>query len=142
MYDDAVEKQSIRWDPADDSRYATRWRNPSGDPARKRSGSVLGANRLAFEALPLFPCFAAGERLATTGFIPLDRAPHFTWPVWSAAWGVDAVRSALSSVDPPWPWAEPQRVMLPRQLGVPAWYQCEKVANSDYSNFAPSKVVE
>lgn len=142
VYDDPVEKQSVRWDPADDSRYATRWRNPSGDPSRKRSGSVLGANRLAFEALPSFPCFAAGERLTTTGFTLLDRSPHFTWPIWSAAWGIETVRSILTSPEPPRPKAEVQKVKLPRQLGIQAWYQSEKVPNSDYSNFSPSRATE
>ena len=86
-YADPVGKLSVRWDPQDDSRYATRWRNPSGDPARKRGGSMLGANRLGMEGLLLFPCYARGERIATTGFLSLDRRPFFTWPIWTVAWG-------------------------------------------------------
>lgn len=140
-YDDATEKQALRWDPLDDSRYATRWRNPSGDPARKKSGSVLGANRLAFEALPFFPCVARGDRLATTGFVALRRRPFFVWPLWAAELGPDAARSLLALVKPPKQSDEEESISPPRGLGVSAWYRCEKVPNSDYSNFTPSQTL-
>jgi CRISPR-associated endonuclease/helicase Cas3 len=140
VYDDPLDGLSLRWDPMDDSRYATRWRNPSGDPARKRGGSVLGANWLAFESLPLFPCFANGTRLTTTGFAVMERRAFFTWRLWQPAWGVDAVRSVLSV------GRSRGRTRLgdrfgAEHLGVVAQYRCEKVANSDYSNFALASVV-
>lgn len=137
-YDDPLEGLSLRWDPLDDSRYATRWRNPSGDPERKKRGSVLGANRLAVEALALFPCFARGTRLATTGFVPIARSPFFVWPLWTAARSSDAVRSLLAQLEAP---KDGKPLALPEQLGTGAWYACEKVPNSDYSNFAPPRVV-
>ena len=60
---------SLRWDPEDDRRYALRWRDPSKDAA----GTEWGANRLAFEAIPLFPVAPVGRMLATTGFHGIPR---------------------------------------------------------------------
>ena len=141
VYDDPIDGLSLRWDPQDDFRYATRFYNPSKDRSKGKRGSVLGAHRLAFEGLPFFPCFAVGTRLATTGFTILQRRPFFSWPLWSAPWGVDAVRSVLTSIEPPKAKAKIQQVVMPKQLGVSAWYQCEKVPNSDYFNFAPAQVI-
>ena len=58
------DKPSLRWDPADDRRYALRWKEPSGDPIL----TMRGANRLAIEALPLFPTAPVRSGLETTGF--------------------------------------------------------------------------
>ncbi|MCE9564493.1 MAG: type I-U CRISPR-associated helicase/endonuclease Cas3 [Planctomycetes bacterium] len=140
-YDDPLDGLSLRWDPLDDFRYATRFGNPSKDKSKARRGSVLGANRLAFEAIPFFPCFAKREKIVTTGFTNLKRRPFFTWPVWTVVWGVDSVRSSLSTLEPPRLGAEDQQVVPRVQLGIGAWFQCEKVANSDYSNFATASVV-
>ena len=99
VYDDPLDRLSLRWDPLDDLRYATRFVNPSGDNTRGRRGSVLGANRLAFEALAFFPCCALRGRLATTAFHAAERRSYFTWPVWTPAWSVGAVRSVLRGVE-------------------------------------------
>ena len=50
---------SLRWDPEDDRRYAHRWRDPTASGEEPKT--EWGANRLAFEALPLFPCNAGGQ---------------------------------------------------------------------------------
>jgi CRISPR-associated endonuclease/helicase Cas3 len=140
-YDDPLDGLSLRYDPLDDLRYAVRFCNPSKDRSKAKRGSVLGANRLAFEALPFFPCFASGTRLATTGFTIFDRRPFFTWPVWVPLWGINTVRTALSTVTMPVKKTASCGVVLPVQLGAAAWYQCEKVANSDYSNFSPARMI-
>ena len=96
-YDDPVENQTMRWDPVDDQRYAISLENPSGDPSRKERGTMLGANRLAIEALPLFPTSPAGQTLKTTGFRgESSRDCYWTWPIWTAALPPDVVRSVLS----------------------------------------------
>ncbi|AWM35562.1 hypothetical protein GobsT_67660 [Gemmata obscuriglobus] len=140
-YDDPLEGLSLRWDPRDDLRYATRFHNPSKDKSKGKKGSVLGANRLAFEALPLFPCFARGSRLVTTGFLVLDRRPFFTWPIWEPAWGLSSVRSVLGALAAPRDGSEVRHIKTPDQIGVTVCYQCEKVSNSDYSNFTPSRAL-
>ena len=83
---------SLRWDPDDAKEYALRWRDPSIGGV----SSVRGANRLAFEALPLFPTVPTETGLRTTGFYTRGRAHEFTWPVWTQPVTVDTVRSLLS----------------------------------------------
>jgi hypothetical protein len=82
---------SFRWDPEDAKEYALRWRNPS-------VGGVTtswGANRLAFESLPLFPT-QPGATLQTTGFRHARNQPHeFTWPIWAAPVSIDTIGSLL-----------------------------------------------
>jgi len=97
MYDDPLENLSMRWDPMDDQRYAMRWSNPSGDASRRKQGSVLGANRLAIEALPLFPAVPVKRSLKTTGFKGNNsRNTFWTWPIWEPFAGLDTVRSLLT----------------------------------------------
>ncbi len=97
-YSDPTQTLSLRFDPTDDNRYALRWRNPSGDPDRKSSGSMLGANRLAIEAIPLLPTAAGATRLQTTGFSRGDRnETFFSWPLWEVPLSLPVVRSLLTS---------------------------------------------
>jgi hypothetical protein len=99
-YDDPVQNMTLRWDPSDDNRYALRWSDPSGDPDRKTSGSMWGANRLAIEALPLFPTLPTHRQLETVGFHTQGaRKTHWSWPIWEAPAGLDSVRSLLDMAD-------------------------------------------
>jgi CRISPR-associated endonuclease/helicase Cas3 len=96
-YADALDNQSLHWEPSEDRRHAYQWHMPSGDPTRKKRGGMLGANRLAIEAWPLFPSFPAGEkRLATRGFEGNRAADTFwTWPLWRQPLTRDAIASIL-----------------------------------------------
>ena len=76
-YADGLANQSLHWEPTEDRRHACRWHMPSGDPTRKKRGGMLGANRLALEAWPLFPSFPAGDRVATRGFKGKRAYAHF-----------------------------------------------------------------
>ncbi|PWK86801.1 type I-G CRISPR-associated protein, Cas3-extension family [Fulvimonas soli] len=99
-YDDPVQNMTLRWDPSDDNRYALRWSDPSGDPDRKSMGSMWGANRLAIEALPLFPTLPTYRQLETVGFHTQGaRKTHWSWPIWDVFAGVDTVRSLLDMAD-------------------------------------------
>ncbi len=82
---------SLRWDPDDAKEYALQWRDPSVGGVY----SVWGANRLAFEALPLLPTAPTETGVRTTGFRTRNRAHEFTWPIWTQAAGVDTVRSLI-----------------------------------------------
>lgn len=138
-YDDPLEKHSMRWDPADDIRYALRWDNPSGDRNRKISGSMWGANRLAIEALPLFPVQPVGNRLATTGFSEGPRRPvELSWPVWSVPIELADLRSLLTLPTLQAP-APDQGRLAPR--GVVAVFRCQRVTQGKFRNFTPAMPV-
>jgi hypothetical protein len=90
-------QHSLGWDPSTERLHALRARSPTKEP----SEGVTAAVWLAFEALPLFPCFLSGGRLATTGFhtrgaTRKDRVTYLTWPLWECPVPLDAVRSLLS----------------------------------------------
>lgn len=83
---------SFRWDPDDAKEYALMYNNPG--PAGVLS--VWGANRLAFEGLPLLPAIPTRRGLQTTGFQKRKRVEEFTWPIWTQWASLDTVRSLLS----------------------------------------------
>jgi hypothetical protein len=133
-YDDPLEKHTMRWDPLDDVRYALRWRNPSGDSDRKSGGSVWGANRLAIEAIPLFPTAPVGESLETTGFYHRRKVGSFwTWPIWDGPIVLDTLRSLLTL------WElqkqEPPRTTL-RAMGVVEVMRSQRITQGKFRNFS------
>ncbi len=89
-------QHSLGLDPSAERLHALRARSPTKEP----STGVAGAVWLAFEALPLFPCFISGGRLETTGFhtrgaTRQERITHLTWPLWSHRVPLGTVRSLL-----------------------------------------------
>jgi len=121
---------SLRLDPADDRRYALRWTKPSADPAR----TEYGANRLAIEAIPLFPVQAIGKRLHTTGFTTRPRQGTFlTWPIWDRPISLVVLRSvlALASLQT----ERPARNELAAQ-GIVANYRCQRITMGKFRNFS------
>ncbi len=136
-YGDPLEKHSMRWDPMDDIRYALRWDNPSGDRQRKSSGSMWGANRLAIEALPLFPVVSVRHKLETRGFYePRKGRAIFSWPVWEPAIGLDCIRSLLASEE--LQMETPNRKSLAAR-GVMEIYRSERITQGKYRNFTPAR---
>lgn len=96
-YGDAMDNQSLRLDHGDDRRHAYQWDAPSGDPARKKSGCMLGANRLAMEAFPLFPCIPSSFGNTAIGFICESKTwTWVTWPVWEAPCSLPVISSLLN----------------------------------------------
>ncbi len=123
---------SLRWDPADDRRYALRW----GDPGREQVRTVRGANRLAIEALPLFPVAAVSGRLETTGFgHPYSRGAFWTWPVWEPPVSLDTCRSvlALAGLQEP----QPHRAPL-AALGITEVFRAQRIAVGRFRNLTPA----
>jgi hypothetical protein len=139
-YDDPPEKATLRWDPNDDVRYALRWRNPSGDPERKKRGSMLGANALAVHALPLFPTAPIGSRLATTGFSRFAGQVAWTWPIWEAPAALSVVRSLLSLLElqHPSPLKDEARASLLRR-GISEVYRTRRITIGKFRNFTPAE---
>jgi CRISPR-associated endonuclease/helicase Cas3 len=139
-YDDPLRNLTTRWDPLDDVRYALRWTNPSSENTlRSRSGSVLGANRLAIEGLPLFPSVPAERRLLTTGFTGRRASDTcFTWPIWTTPHCSDAVRSlvALQELTE----LHPDRMRL-ASFNVREVFRSRRITIGKYRNFSPAQAV-
>jgi CRISPR-associated endonuclease/helicase Cas3 len=95
-YADPIAGVSLHLEPREDRRHGYQWFMPSGDPTRANSGGMIGANRLALEAWPLFQSLPAGDKLATVGFRGL-RANNttFTWPIWNKPINLELLRSLL-----------------------------------------------
>jgi hypothetical protein len=138
-YDDPAKNHTMRWDPADDVRYALRWTNPSDDKDRADRGSVWGANRLAIESLVLFPTVPRGSRLVTTGFTEFPRPDTaFTWPMWAAPVGIDVVRSLLALEE--LRFRSPNQSVLERR-GVVAVFRSTRFTQGKFRNFGVAAAV-
>lgn len=85
------EKLTMRWDPADDRRYALMDRDPTASD--NKSATVWMANLLAYRALTFFPCVSGPHRLLAAGWAQgLD---CFTWPMWGQPLSHHTIRSLL-----------------------------------------------
>jgi hypothetical protein len=111
---------SMRWDPEDAKAYALQWK----DPGPAGAAAVWGANRLAFEGLPMFPTLPTLSGLRTTGFETHRGSPEFTWPIWTEWAGTDTVRSLVSLRE--LQSAEPDHIVL-GEMGVTAVFRATRV---------------
>ena len=136
-YDDPLKNLTLRWDPADDRRYARQWRNPSGDPTREKSGGMLGANCLAIEGLPLIVCAPVGARLHTTGFVGRgSRDTYLTWPIWACPVSLDVCRSLLAL--PALQDNELKSIAGLRDMGIAAAFRSQRITVDKFRNFTPA----
>lgn len=133
-WDYGDEKLGAGWDPADARAHAHMGENP------ERAGSVTmhGATLLAFEGLVLFPTVPNGRHLTTTGTSVIAGVREFTWPIWNAYLGVDAVRSIVSLEDIQ--VAVPDRERLSR-IGIVDVFRAEHFTFGKYPRFRPSRSV-
>ena len=132
---------SLRWDPEDDRRYALRWKNPSDDKAHakgEKSGAPTewGANRLAYESLPLFPVIPVGRSVQTTGFSgSRSRDTFWTWPIWDVPVGLDSVRSLLALRELQSDHIDHERLAA---MGIRQVFKSQRVTIGQFRNFTPS----
>ncbi len=135
---------SLRWDPEDDRRYAFRWKNPSDDKVSskgEKSGAPTewGANRLAFEALPLFPVMPVSRGARTTGFSGnRSRDTFWTWPIWDVPVGLDSVRSLLALGELQSDHINHERLAA---MGIRQVYKSQRITIGQFRNFTPSTPV-
>lgn len=122
-WDYADGRPSLRWDAADFRPHALRAVDPSGDPIK----TMRGANRLAIEALPLFPTAPQARRIRTTAFQEGDYGTEVWWPIWTDALELGTVASLLA--------AGAERV----RPGVVQVYRATRFTEGKYRNFTPSK---
>ena len=126
---------SLRWDLLDETR---RYALQAVDPTNTRQNPIVtvrGANRMAIEALPLFPIMPSAHGSRTTGFTRIDNVQVWTWPIWSRPIDMNVVRSLVAH---PLLFAlHPDRKHL-NQLGVTEVYRSSVVSAAGYYfTFAP-----
>jgi len=96
-YRDAMANQSLRLDHGDDRRHAYQWHAPTSDPARQKTGCMLGANRLAIESFPLFPCIPTKGGSTAIGFQCYSKTMVWiSWPVWEYPCSLAVICSLLN----------------------------------------------
>jgi hypothetical protein len=122
-WDYADGRPSLRWDAADFRPHALRAVDPSGDPIK----TMRGANRLAIEALPLFPTVPQARRIRTTAFQEGDNGTEVWWPIWTDALELGTVASLVAAGN--------ERV----RPGVVQVYRAARFTEGKYRNFSPSK---
>jgi hypothetical protein len=137
-YADPLKSHSLRWDPADDVRYALQWNEPSGDPARSASGCVWGANRLAIEALPLFATMPGTGKLATTGFTEARGNTQFTWPVWESPVELGTLFSIVAMEE--LRAEKPDRAKLAKR-GIHDVFRCRRITQGKFRNFTTARPI-
>jgi len=134
VYDD--DRPTMRWDPADDRRYAYRWADPSS-ASRSPIRTVRGANRLAIEALPLFPTLPTAQGAVTTGFLPGTRSrTPWRWPIWEPSCPVEVVRSLLPH---PALCSDPPAREVLAAMGVTEVYEAHRITVGKFRNFTSAR---
>ncbi len=135
-WDYADGRPALRWDAADYRPHALRAEDPSSDPIR----TMRGANRLAVEALPLFPTLACDRRVKTVAFQDRAGATEISWPIWLDALDLGTVCSLLAS-------EELQRGDLTTcfgalaRRGVAQVFRARRFTDGKYRNFTPARAL-
>jgi CRISPR-associated endonuclease/helicase Cas3 len=141
-YADSLDNQSLHVDPSEDRRHAYQWNKPAGDPERKVRGGMLGANRLALEAIPLFPSFPENEKLHTVGFTGTRSTnTRWTWPIWNAKVKLPVVRSLVASSLLQKEILGTGDVGLLRAQGIVAVYRSRRILVEKTPNFTRAKCI-
>lgn len=124
------EKFSLRWDPAEDRRYALMDRDPTATDNKTRT--VWMANLLAYRALTLFPSAPQANGLRTVGWSSVNRTECFTWPIWERPCDPDTIKSVL--LLPELYSEQPDREKL-RERGVVASFRARRIRVGSGANF-------
>jgi hypothetical protein len=136
-WDYADGRPSLRWDPADYRPHALRAEDPSGDPIK----TMRGANRMAVEALPLFPTAPDGRRLKTIAFEDRDREPEVTWPIWSEPIEVDTVASVLALSELQRTETDEKERKWFERRGIVQIFRARRFTEGKYRNFSPARAL-
>jgi len=135
LWDYADPGPTLRWDPADDRRYAWRWANPSGDPVT----TMRGANRLAVEAMPLLPTMPRSNQLETTGFTGTNsRNTYLRWPIWKVDIPLEVCQTLLALPELHEISTANDRL---RAIGIVEVFQSQRITVGNFRNFTPAIAV-
>ena len=139
-YADALDNQSLHLDPSEDRRHAHQWNKPAGDPDRKARGGMLGANRLALEAMALFPSFPEAKTLRTVGFTGIRATnTRWTWPIWSEWLSLPVVRSLIAAEILQQENLESDDRARLKAQGIAAVYRTRRILVGKTPNFTPAQ---
>jgi CRISPR-associated endonuclease/helicase Cas3 len=117
---------SLRWDPAEDRRYALLDRDPTA--SGNKPHTVWMANLLAYRSLALFASAPTPVGLRTTGW----SMAALTWPLWETPLPPDTIRSLLQLDE--LTAKQPNRAVL-RTRGVAAAYRAQRIKVGSGANF-------
>lgn len=138
-YADGLDNQSLHLDPSEDRRHAHQWNKPAGDPDRKQSGGMLGANRLAVEAFALFTSVPVGDSLRTLGFTgQRSTDTRWTWPIWVVPMALAQVQSALALDELQGHHISPEARRYLEQRGIAAAYRTHRILVGKTPNLTPA----
>lgn len=137
-YADSLKNQSLHLDPSEDRRHAYQWNRPSGDPNRKQ-GNMLGANRLAIEAIEWFTSLPHGGKLTTVGFFGTRAGEtRWTWPLWSA-WASAITVPSLMTLEVLQGEVFDEEVSRQlAEMGVTAVFRTRRILVEQTPNFTPA----
>lgn len=127
----------LRWDPAEDRRYALRADDPSGDPA----GMQHGANRLAAVGLPVLPGAVVRRRgdtrflNAATSYGP-DGGIRITWPIWTVPARLPGIRALLAH---PALAGESDDIRKLAPQGVAFAFRAHRISVGKFFNITPAE---
>jgi hypothetical protein len=134
-WDYADPRPSLRWDPADYRPHALRAEDPSGDPIK----TMRGANRLAIEALPLFPTVPIGRQLRTVAFQDRNGETEITWPIWSEPLRVETVASLLAFDEIQAGEIQTGARSRMARRNIAQVFRAKRFTDSKYRNFSPPR---
>ncbi|MDN5850248.1 MAG: hypothetical protein L0H63_11555 [Nitrococcus sp.] len=141
-YSDPLDNQSLHFDPSEDRRHALQWNKPAGDPNRKVSGGMLGANRLAIEAIAWFTSLPDGENLHTLGFTGFNsRNTRWTWPIWAFPLAFNTVTSVLALRELQEENISTGSVQAMQYRGIAAAFRVARILVGKTPNFTPTQRV-
>jgi hypothetical protein len=129
-WDYADGRPSLRWDPADYRPHALRAIDPSGDPIK----TMRGANRLAIEALPLFPTFPQGRQIRTVAFEDGIAGTEITWPIWIDRLDLLTIVSLLASGE-----TRKGASKGATRPGIAQIFRARRFTEGKYRNFSPAR---
>ncbi len=141
-YADALHNQSLHFDPGEDRRHAHQWNRPSGDPDRGKFGGMLGANRLALEALPAFLSVPKVDRLQTLGFSGTrSNDTRWTWAIWTTPVEFEVAKSLLALPELQETTIGTQNRRSLQARGIAAAFRSRRILVGKTPNFTPPQRV-
>lgn len=118
---------SLRFDPADDRRYALRADDPSSASSSAPIRTVRAANALAFEGLGFLTVIPTNVGIATILVQRSGRSTMVRWPVWERPLTRDATAGLLSTAS---------MATLP---GVTAVFEARRLTVGKFRAFTPAR---